>query len=89
MFGIGYRQISAFAKSLEKLVSIIGTPSYSQINRRFNQLGLNLVNSLLNTKDGQGIAIDSSGIKLHKSGEWIRENMAKKSHFLNFILMLM
>lgn len=82
IFGIGYRQISGLTNSLKNLIKISGTPSYSQINRRFNQLALNLIDSIVDTKDSQAIAIDSSGIKLHQSGEWIREKHGKRKPFL-------
>jgi hypothetical protein len=81
-FGIGYRQLSGFLKSLEKYIPLPSSPSYSQINRRFNQLGFDLVNSLVDIEDGQAIAIDSSGIKLFQSGEWIREKHRKRKPFL-------
>ena len=58
-------------------------PSYTQISRRFNKLGLNIIDSLVNSNDGQIIAIDSTGIKLYKSGEWIREKHGKRKPFLN------
>ena len=82
IFGIGLRQIEGFTQSLSKLAPIPGVPSYSQINRRFNQLGLNIIDSLADPSDGQIIAIDSTGIKLYKSGEWIREKHDKRKPFL-------
>ena len=82
IFGIGLRQIEGFAKSLSDLAPIPGVPSYSQINRRFNQLGLDIIDSLADPEDGQIIAIDSTGIKLFQSGEWIREKHDKRKPFL-------
>jgi hypothetical protein len=82
IFGIGLRQIEGFAKSLYSLVPIPKIPSYTQISRRFNTLGLNIIDSLAEPKDGQVIAIDSTGIKLYQSGEWIREKHKKRRPFL-------
>jgi len=82
IFGLGLRQIEGFSQSLSKLVSIPRVPSYTQISRRFNTLGLNLIESLADSDDGQVIAIDSTGIKLYQSGEWIREKHNKRKPFL-------
>ena len=82
IFGIGLRQIEGFTQSLSKLAPLPKVPSYTQISRRFNNLGLNLINSLADPKDGQVIAIDSTGIKLYQSGEWIREKHGKRKPFL-------
>jgi len=82
IFGIGLRQIEGFAKSLSKLAPIPNIPYYTQISRRFNKLGLNIIDSLADPKDGQIIAIDSTGIKLYQSGEWIREKHEKRKPFL-------
>jgi len=56
--------------------------SYTQINRRINKLGLDIIKSLAKQEDAQIIAIDSSGIKLYNSGEWIREKHKKRKPFL-------
>lgn len=82
IFGIGLRQIEGFSHSLHKLAPIPQVPSYTQISRRFNKLGLNLIDSLADPTDGQVIAIDSTGIKLFQSGEWIREKHNKRKPFL-------
>jgi len=82
VFHLGYRQEQGALQALGKWVSLPSVISYSQIQRRITTLGLDLVNSLVNPEDGQIIAIDSSGIKLYNSGEWIREKHKKKKPFL-------
>lgn len=82
VFGLGYRQIDGFAKSLLQWLPLPESPDYSTISRRFNKLGLDLISSLANPEDGQIVAIDSTGIKLYQSGEWIREKHKKKKPFL-------
>lgn len=82
VFGIGYRQNQGLLNSLEKYVSIPSVPCYTQIERRITKLGLNMVKSLAKSEDGQIIAVDSSGIKLYNSGEWIREKHKKRKPFL-------
>jgi hypothetical protein len=82
IFGLHYRQHEGILKSLKKWVPIPSVPNYSQIQRRVTKLGLSLVDSLEHPEDGQIIAIDSSGIKLYNSGQWIREKHKKKGPFL-------
>ena len=82
VFHLGYRQEQGILTSLQKYIPIPNVISYSQINRRINKLGLDIVKSLAKQEDGQIIAIDSSGIKLYNSGEWIREKHKKRKPFL-------
>ena len=81
-FHIGYRQQQGFLQSLQKWVRLPNAISYTQINRRMNGLGLDLVKSLIKSEDSQIVAIDSTGIKLYNSGEWIREKHNKRKPFL-------
>ncbi len=82
VFGLGYRQEQGILQSLSQWVSLPDVISYSQIQRRITTLGLNIVEGLAHPKDGQVIAIDSTGIKLYNSGEWIREKHKKRKPFL-------
>lgn len=82
IYGPGVRQLEGILHALKKYVPIPSVISFSQINRRKNQLGLTLVDSLDQSEEGQIIAIDASGIKLYNSGQWIREKHKKKSPFL-------
>ena|SRR3989338_1359988 len=79
---LGYRQEQGFLKSLQTWIPIPEIISYTQINRRINNLGLDIIKSLAKQEDAQIIAIDSSGIKLYNSGEWIREKHKKRKPFL-------
>lgn len=82
VFALGFRQEQGALKGLAKYVPIPNIISYSQIQRRTTELGLNIVKSLANPKHGQIIAVDASGIKLYNSGEWIRERHKKRKPFL-------
>jgi len=82
VFGVGYRQMDGLLQSIKQFIPIEQTPDYTTIYRRFNRLGLDLISSLADVKDGQTIALDSTGIKLYQSGEWIREKHKKRKPFL-------
>ena len=64
LVGVGLRQIEGMTEALSNHVKIPKVPSYTQISRRFNKLGLDIISSLVDPEDGQTIAIDSTGIKL-------------------------
>lgn len=82
VFGIGFRQEQGALQALSKYVPIPRIISYSQIQRRTAAQDSNLKDSLESATESQIIAVDSSGIKLFNSGEWIREKHKKKKPFL-------
>ena len=80
LFHLGYRQEQGFLQALQRWIPIPAIPSYSQIQRRITQLSVDL--PVFHSNEKQIIAIDSSGIKFHNSGQWIREKHKKKGPFL-------
>jgi len=82
VFRLGYRQQQGFLQGLQKWVPIPEIPDYTQLQRRMTKLGFDLVKGLSGLGDRQIIAIDSTGIKLYNSGEWIREKHKKRKPFL-------
>ena len=81
-FGVGLRQIQGMMRGLQQWIPVPAIPDYTTISRRFNKLGLDLVQSLANPVDGQVIAVDSTGVKLYNSGQWIREKHKQRKPFL-------
>lgn len=81
-FHIGFRQQQGFLESLQEWIPIPDVISFSQIDRRMGKLGLDLIKSLAKQEDAQIIAVDSTGIKLYNSGEWIRVKHKKRKPFL-------
>lgn len=80
-FRTGWRQVSGILLSLKKWVPIPDVPRKSQISQRFNELKFDFQESLIR-ENHQNVAIDSTGIKLRFSGQWIREKHKVKSPFL-------
>ena len=80
VFHLGFRQEQGFLQALQQWVPLPAIPSYSQIQRRTTQLDIHF--DFPHSNEKQIIAIDSSGIKLYNSGQWIREKHKKKSPFL-------
>lgn len=80
-FQIGWRQVSGILSTLKKWIPIPDVPKKSQISQRFNDLKFDYQESIIKD-DSQNIAIDSTGIKLRFSGQWIREKHKVRSPFL-------
>jgi len=80
VFHLGFRQEQGFLQALKQWIPIQAVPNYTTIQRRTTRLYVDL--NLLPSEEKQVIAIDSSGIKLYNSGQWIREKHKKKSPFL-------
>jgi len=82
LFYLPYRQLEGFARGLSKYVDGLAAPDYSTLNRRVNRLDLNLDDSLVMSDDPVYIALDSTGIKVHKSGDWIRRRFKVRKGYL-------
>jgi len=81
VFRIGWRQVKGILLSLSEWISIPNVPSKSQINNRFNLLDFEMEETIIKNKY-QNIALDSSGLKLRFSGQWVREKHREKKPFL-------
>ena len=81
LFGIGWRQVEGVLLTLKKWIPVPNVPSKSRINERFNQLELDIEEGLV-VEDSQNIAIDSSGLKINFSGQWIRDKHREKRPYL-------
>ena len=73
LFHQPYRQTEGFVHSLSRFVAEVQTPDYSTIDRRVNRLEIDLDESLIRSNTPVSIAVDSSGVKVHNGGDWIRK----------------
>jgi len=80
-FQTGWRQVVGILSSLKKWIPIPKVPKKSQMSERFNQLDFDYQETIIET-DKQNVALDSTGIKLRFSGQWIREKHKVMSPFL-------
>lgn len=81
IFRIGWRQVKGVLLSLKRWIPIPKIPSKSRVNERFNLLDFEIEETIIKNKF-QNIAIDSSGLKLSFSGQWVREKHREKKPFL-------
>lgn len=80
-FKTGWRQVVGILSSLKKWVPIPNVPRKSQMSERFNQLNFDYRETIIKTEK-QNVALDSTGIKLRFSGQWVREKHKVKKPFL-------
>ncbi len=85
-FHLPYRQLEGVIQGLSEYAKPIPTPDYTTLDRRINRLGLSFDDKLVNSMDPIDIAIDSSGVKVHKSGGWITRKYGKKKKYVKIHL---
>jgi len=76
-----YRQLEGFTRALNRLVPKLPSADYSGLRRRI--LGLDhSLHEPLRVSDGPiVVAVDSTGVSVHKSGGWVeRKHGKKKKH---------
>lgn len=82
LFHMPYRQAEGFVASLSKFVEGLNAPDYSTMDRRMNRLEISLDESLVKSNSPVTIAVDSSGVKVHNGGDWIRKVWKVKKGYL-------
>ncbi len=80
LFHLPFRQEEGFVKSLSKYVDGLKAPDWSTIWERTKNLDMKLDG--VRTDQPISIAIDSSGIKVTNSGDWMRKKWKVKRGYL-------
>lgn len=80
-YGFSCRHTESFISFLGKHISILKKPDHSTIHRRITKLNLDFYKSVKH-KNGLVVSIDSSGLKVHNRGEWIRHKHRIKRGYL-------
>lgn len=84
LFHLPFRQEEGFVRSLSKYVDGLKTPDWSTIWERTKKLDMELDG--VRTDEPISIAIDSSGIKVSNSGDWMRKKWKVKRGYLKIHL---
>jgi hypothetical protein len=71
LFSMPYRQIEGFTRALHRLVPRLPPIDYSWARRRILMLDLSPYKSLSRYDWPAVIAVDSSGVSVHKCGGWV------------------
>ncbi|MGC8910459.1 MAG: transposase, partial [Nitrososphaeria archaeon] len=71
LFSMPYRQLEGFTRALNRLIHKLPAVDYSWVRRRILMLDLSPYDSLGGSDGPVVIAVDSSGISVHKCGGWV------------------
>jgi hypothetical protein len=82
LFSMPYRQLEGFTRALSRLIPKLPSVDYSWVRRRMLRLDLSPYESL-NGYDGPiVIAVDSSGVSVHKCGGWVERTYGRKKRYV-------
>jgi hypothetical protein len=79
LFSMPYRQIEGFTRSLHRLVLRLPTVDYSWARRL--RLDLSPYGSLSRYDGPVAIAVDSSGVSVHKCGGWVERLYSRRKRY--------
>ena len=82
LFQMGLRQVEGFSRALSKLVPRLPSIDYSWFRRRMLRLDLTPYQSLKSYYGSIAIAVDASGVSVHKAGGWVERLYGKKKRYV-------
>ena len=82
LYGMPYRQLEGFTRTLHTLVPDLLPGDYSGLMKRILRLDTDPYRSLRESTEPVAIAVDSTGISLHKAGGWIERKHGKKKRYV-------
>ena len=82
LFSMPYRQLEGFTRALSRLIHKLPSVDYSWVRRRILRLNPSLRGSLRGSSSPITIAVDSSGVSVHKSGGWVTRVHGKKKRYI-------
>jgi hypothetical protein len=82
LFSMPYRQVEGFTRALSRLIQRLPSADYSWARRRILRLDLNPYKSLRGCDGPVVIAVDSSGVSVHKCGGWVERVYGRKKRYV-------
>ena len=86
LFCFPYRQLEGFTRALNRLLPRLPSADYSGLRRRILGLNLSLYESLKLSGEPVVIAVDSTGVRVHKAGGWVERKHGKKKRYVKIHL---
>jgi len=86
LFGFPYRQLEGFTRALNRLVPRLPSADYSGLRRRILDVDLSLYEELERSGGDVVIAVDSTGVRVHKAGGWVEREHGKKKRYVKIHL---
>jgi len=82
LFFMPYRQIEGFTRALNRLVPRLPSADYSGLRRRILRLDLSPYEDLKGSGEPITIAVDSTGVRVHKAGGWVEREHGRKKRYI-------
>ncbi len=86
LFGFPYRQLEGFTRALNRLLPRLSSADYSGLRRRILGIDLSPFEELERSGEDVVIAVDSTGISVHKAGGWVERKHGKKKRYVKIHL---
>jgi len=82
LYSMPYRQLEGFTRSLHTLVPDLPPGDYSGLRKRILRLPVDPYRGLRESSEPVSIAVDSTGISVHKAGGWVERVHGKKRRYV-------
>ncbi len=82
LYQMPYRQLEGYTRILNRLVPELPSGDYSGIRKRILRLPIDPYRDLRESTEPVTIAVDSTGISVHKAGGWIERKHGKKRRYV-------
>ncbi|MBO3842712.1 MAG: IS5 family transposase, partial [Candidatus Brockarchaeota archaeon] len=82
IFSMPYRQLEGFTRALNRLIPKLPSPDYSGLRRRILRSGLSPYEGLKRSDEPIAIAVDSTGVRVHKAGGWVERTHGMKKRYI-------
>jgi len=86
LFLMPYRQLEGFTNALHRLLPSLPSGDYSGLRRRILDLDLSPHQELRYSEEPICVAVDSTGIKVHRAGGWMERSHGKKKRYVKLHL---
>jgi len=81
LFGLPYRQLEGFTRALNRLLPRLPPADYSGLRKRILEVDLAPYMEFEGSDDVV-IAVDSTGVRVHKAGGWVEREHGKKKRYV-------
>jgi len=82
LYRVPYRQLEGFTRALHRLIPQLPPGDYSGLRKRSLDLDPSPYLHLKETDEPVTIAVDSTGVKVHRAGGWVERKHGKKKRYV-------
>lgn len=82
LYGMPYRQLEGFTRGLHRLLPRLPPGDYSGLRKRSLSRSPDPYRALKETDEPITIAVDSTGVKVHRAGGWVERKHGKKKRYV-------